>query len=620
MAWSGGTFTGLHNWVTDQSNAIKILASRHKAQDDVFIAGINSCIEKSGSNAMTGNFDAGSNRLTSLAAATAATDAPIASQIQDGSLTYAVDTGSANAYAISLTPNETAYAAGQVFFFKATNANSGASTLNVDSIGAIDIKKYHNVALVSGDIVENQIVGVVYDATTLDFVMITPTPTAPITTTTAAQTNITSLGTLTSLTIDNLTINGNTITADSGALNLTPASGSAIVFDGTINVDAGEVTGATSITSTAFVGDITGDVTGNASGTAATVTGAAQTNITSVGTLTSLAVTGEVTATGFTGTLDGILGSGAPAAASVTTLAVSGAISGASFKDEDDMSSDSATAVASQQSIKAYVDTEVAGAGGGGMPAGYITNADLVTGADADHDIDFPAIICRDTANTKDITTSAYTKQGDAAFAEGTAAGMLADSVTLPASGTIHFFIIEKDAAAGTFDYMADTSVTGATGVSGWTVRRRVGSRTTDGSSNIIKVIQHGDDHELDVAQLDANAANPGTSAVLTAVSVPDDLKVIAKLSFYMSDTTPSGGPTYMLVTDPATTDTTPTSVLYTTQMIDIHGGNAYTFETAQVDVRTDTSMQIRTRQDNSTATHKLVIFTRGWIDRRGRD
>ena len=106
----------------------------------------------------------------------------------------------------------------------------------------------------------------------------------------AAQTNITSLGTLTALTVDNLGINGNTITANSGALNLTPASGSAIVLDGTINVDAGVVTGATSITSTAFVGDITGNVTGNTSGTAATVTTAAQSNITSLGTLTTLTV------------------------------------------------------------------------------------------------------------------------------------------------------------------------------------------------------------------------------------------------------------------------------------------------------------------------------------------
>ncbi len=37
-------------------------------------------------------------------------------------------------------------------------------------------------------------------------------------------------------------------------------------------------------------GDVTGDVTGNTSGTAATVTGAAQSNITSLGTLTTLTV------------------------------------------------------------------------------------------------------------------------------------------------------------------------------------------------------------------------------------------------------------------------------------------------------------------------------------------
>ena len=43
-----------------------------------------------------------------------------------------------------------------------------------------------------------------------------------------------------------------------------------------------------------FVGDITGNVTGNASGTAATVTGAAQTNITSVGTLTGLTTSGTI--------------------------------------------------------------------------------------------------------------------------------------------------------------------------------------------------------------------------------------------------------------------------------------------------------------------------------------
>ena len=174
---------------------------------------------------------------------------------------------------------------------------------------------------------------------------------------TAAQTNITSLGTLTALTVDNLSIDGNTITANAGALNLTPAGGSAIVLDSTINIDAGVVTGATSITSTAFVGALTGNAatatkidsitnsnivqltetqtltnktltaptlttpalgtpasgvltncTGTASGLTAgavsTITGlapdtattaAAQTNITSLGTLSALTVSGDLT-------------------------------------------------------------------------------------------------------------------------------------------------------------------------------------------------------------------------------------------------------------------------------------------------------------------------------------
>ena len=75
----------------------------------------------------------------------------------------------------------------------------------------------------------------------------------------AAQTAITSVGTLTALQVDNLNLNGNTFSATTGAVNITPAAGSAIVLDGTINVDAGVVTGATSVTSTSFVGALTGN-------------------------------------------------------------------------------------------------------------------------------------------------------------------------------------------------------------------------------------------------------------------------------------------------------------------------------------------------------------------------
>jgi len=121
----------------------------------------------------------------------------------------------------------------------------------------------------------------------------------------AAQTAITSVGTLTALQVDNININGNTISTTGGTdLNIGPVAGQQVVLDGTIVVDAGVVTGATSITSTAFVGALTGDASGSA------------------GTVTSIA---------------------------------------AHIKDEDNMASDSATHVPSQQSTKAYVDAQVAG-------------------------------------------------------------------------------------------------------------------------------------------------------------------------------------------------------------------------------------------------------------------
>jgi hypothetical protein len=80
----------------------------------------------------------------------------------------------------------------------------------------------------------------------------------------AAQTAITSVGTLTALQVDNININGNTISSTAGTdLLITPLGGQQIVLDGAIVIDSGVVTGATSITSTNFIGALTGNVTGN---------------------------------------------------------------------------------------------------------------------------------------------------------------------------------------------------------------------------------------------------------------------------------------------------------------------------------------------------------------------
>jgi hypothetical protein len=86
--------------------------------------------------------------------------------VQNESYVYAADSGAANVYAVTLAPVPGAYAAGLQVTFKAANANTGASTLNVNGLGAEAIKKSGGAtALATGDILAGQIVSVVYDGT-----------------------------------------------------------------------------------------------------------------------------------------------------------------------------------------------------------------------------------------------------------------------------------------------------------------------------------------------------------------------------------------------------------------------------------------------------------------------
>lgn len=78
---------------------------------------------------------------------------------------YTDDTGTANTYLISPSPAITSYVEGQYFSFKIKNSNTGASTLNVNSLGAKSMKKIVTTALAQGDLTAGQIVTAYYDGT-----------------------------------------------------------------------------------------------------------------------------------------------------------------------------------------------------------------------------------------------------------------------------------------------------------------------------------------------------------------------------------------------------------------------------------------------------------------------
>ena len=84
---------------------------------------------------------------------------------------YGTATGSANAYVLAVDAQiVTAYVERTVFKFKANFTNTGACTLNVNSLGAKSIVKHGTLALKAGDIQNGQVVEVIYDGTNMQMI------------------------------------------------------------------------------------------------------------------------------------------------------------------------------------------------------------------------------------------------------------------------------------------------------------------------------------------------------------------------------------------------------------------------------------------------------------------
>jgi hypothetical protein len=113
----------------------------------------------------TGNVDVSNKQIKNVANPTVANDAVNVEVVQNSTLTYGAATGAANAYEVVLTPAPTAYQAGMMLTFKANVTNTGATTLNINGLGAKTLKKQVSNDLIANDIILGQMVIVIYDGT-----------------------------------------------------------------------------------------------------------------------------------------------------------------------------------------------------------------------------------------------------------------------------------------------------------------------------------------------------------------------------------------------------------------------------------------------------------------------
>jgi len=91
--------------------------------------------------------------------------------ITTGTVTFAPESGSGNAYVVTMPDTRSSNSDGDEIIFFASHTNTGAATLNVDGIGAVAMTDRTGVALVTNDIVEDRLYMATYDATNVRFVL-----------------------------------------------------------------------------------------------------------------------------------------------------------------------------------------------------------------------------------------------------------------------------------------------------------------------------------------------------------------------------------------------------------------------------------------------------------------
>lgn len=112
---------------------------------------LSTAITRDGQSVVTANLPMAGNRHTGTGAASARTDYARYDQVQNGSPLLIGTIAGTNTITGVLTPTLTAYTTGQTFRFLPANTNTGATTINIDSLGAKNIFS-GNAVLTGGEI------------------------------------------------------------------------------------------------------------------------------------------------------------------------------------------------------------------------------------------------------------------------------------------------------------------------------------------------------------------------------------------------------------------------------------------------------------------------------------
>lgn len=158
----------------------------------------------------------GTQKHTNCGDATARNQYGVTGQIQDNDFNVLGSVSGTNTIVGSLAPAITAYSAGMHVTFVPANTNTGAATIAINGLTALDIQKGNAAALVAGDLVAGIPAVLVLDAGADDWILLNPMTLSGVGLTLSGTLGVAGAATLSSVNVIGSVAGTNTIT---GALS-----------------------------------------------------------------------------------------------------------------------------------------------------------------------------------------------------------------------------------------------------------------------------------------------------------------------------------------------------------------------------------------------------------------
>jgi len=236
----------------------------------------------------------------------------------------------------------------------------------------------------------------------------------------------------------------------------------------------------------------------------------------------------------------------------------------------------------------------------------YLLNPITISnGTDTDHDTDFTAGVFNFDDGSGQAVASALTKQIDAVWAEGDAAGGL-DTGAVAADTTYHMFAIWNPTTE-TADFLFSTSSSSPTLPSGYTKQKKIAALRTDGSANIrngkYSFFELGYEFNLKSRINTLDTTTPSTSRASVSFDCPPNSYLHFSALINDNDTTTAD----ILFTSENQTDATPSFNGQT----DLTGPSQFP-NSIELYRETNSSSQIYYRSSDNSV-DRFAIYNLGW-------